>query len=156
MAENESVEEYDYHPMWEGLGMDVPAHDGLLGAVGQMYGSMFLTQKNRPASTSYLDFVASNIHSGRIKEMLDKKASGEAKKIIGSFCLYVPEEIVTAAGGIPVGLCAGADWATDKVEDHLPAHQGLHRLQARARLPLHRGFRPRRGREYLRRKKEGL
>ncbi len=120
MAENESVEEYDYHPMWEGLGMDVPAHDGLLGAVGQMYGSMFLTQKNRPASTSYLDFVASNIHSGRIKEMLDKKTSGEAKKIIGSFCLYVPEEIVTAAGGIPVGLCAGADWATDKVEDHLP------------------------------------
>lgn len=130
MAENESVEEYDYHPMWEGLGMDVPAHDGLLGAVGQMYGSMFLTQKNRPASTSYLDFVASNIHSGRIKEMLDKKASGEAKKIIGSFCLYVPEEIVTAAGGIPVGLCAGADWATDKVEDHLP----------RNNCPLIKGF----------------
>lgn len=121
MTEETKTEETpDYHAMWEGLGMNLADHDMLLGAVGQMYGDMFLTQKNRPATTSYLDFVASNIHSGRIKEMLDKKAAGEATKIIGSFCLYVPEEIVLAAGGIPVGLCSGADWATDKVEEHLP------------------------------------
>lgn len=121
MADEETkVEEYDYHPMWESLGMNLEHHDMLLGAVGQMYGSMFLTQNNRPKATSYLDFVAMNIHSGRIKEMLDKKESGEAKKIVGSFCLYVPEEIVAAAGAIPVGLCSGADWATDKVEEHLP------------------------------------
>lgn len=112
--------EYDFHPMWESLGMDVPAHDMLLGAVGQMFGDVFLAQENRPASTDYLNQVVAGIHSGRIKEMLDKKASGEAKKIVGSFCLYVPEEIVIAAGGIPVGLCSGADWATDKVEEHLP------------------------------------
>ena len=112
--------EYDFHPMWESLGMDVPAHDMLLGAVGQMFGDVFLAQENRPVSTDYLNQVVAGIHSGRIKEMLDKKTSGEAKKIVGSFCLYVPEEIVTAAGGIPVGLCSGADWATDKVEEHLP------------------------------------
>ena len=113
-------EQYDYHPMWESLGMNLEDHDMLLGAVGQMYADMFLTQHNRPASTSYLDFVATNIHSGRIKEMLDKKAAGQATKIVGSFCLYVPEEIVLAVDGIPVGLCSGADWATDKVEEHLP------------------------------------
>lgn len=113
-------EQYDYHPMWESLGMNLEDHDMLLGAVGQMYADMFLTQSNRPKSTSYLDFVATNIHSGRIKEMLDKKAAGQATKIVGSFCLYVPEEIVLAVDGIPVGLCSGADWATDKVEEHLP------------------------------------
>ncbi len=111
---------YDYHPMWDSLGMDLPAHDMLLDAVGQMFGDVFLAQKNRPAACDYLNQVVAGIHSGRIKEMLDKKASGEATKIVGSFCLYVPEEIVTAAGGIPVGLCSGADWATDKVEEHLP------------------------------------
>ena len=100
--------------------MNLADHDMLLGAVGQMYGDMFLTQNNRPKSTSYLDFVATNIHSGRIKEMLDKKEAGEATKIVGSFCVYVPEEIVLACDGIPVGLCSGADWATDKVEEHLP------------------------------------
>ena len=110
------AEEFDFHPMWESLGMNLADHDMLLGAVGQMYGDMFLSQKNRPKSTSYLDFVATNIHSGRIKEMLDKKEAGEATKIVGSFCVYVPEEIVLACDGIPVGLCSGADWATDKVE----------------------------------------
>lgn len=114
------AEEFDFHPMWESLGMNLADHDMLLGAVGQMYGDMFLTQNNRPKSTSYLDFVATNIHSGRIKEMLDKKEVGEATKIVGSFCVYVPEEIVLACDGIPVGLCSGADWATDKVEEHLP------------------------------------
>ena len=114
------AEEFDFHPMWESLGMNLADHDMLLGAVGQMYGDMFLTQNNRPKSTSYLDFVATNIHSGRIKEMLDKKEAGEAIKIVGSFCVYVPEEIVLACDGIPVGLCSGADWATDKVEEHLP------------------------------------
>ena len=71
------AEEFDFHPMWESLGMNLADHDLLLGAVGQMYGDMFLTQNNRPKSTSYLDFVATNIHSGRIKEMLDKKEAGE-------------------------------------------------------------------------------
>ena len=104
------AEEFDFHPMWESLGMNLADHDMLLGAVGQMYGDMFLTQNNRPKSTSYLDFVATNIHSGRIKEMLDKKEAGEATKIVGSFCVYVPEEIVLACDGIPVGLCSGADW----------------------------------------------
>lgn len=108
------AEEFDFHPMWESLGMNLADHDMLLGAVGQMYGDMFLSQNNRPKSTSYLDFVATNIHSGRIKEMLDKKEAGEATKIVGSFCVYVPEEIVLACDGIPVGLCSGADWATDK------------------------------------------
>ena len=101
------AEEFDFHPMWESLGMNLADHDMLLGAVGQMYGDMFLTQSNRPKSTSYLDFVATNIHSGRIKEMLDKKEAGEATKIVGSFCVYVPEEIVLACDGIPVGLCSG-------------------------------------------------
>ena len=84
--------------------LDVYKRQMLLGAVGQMYGDMFLTQNNRPKATSYLDFVATNIHSGRIKEMLDKKEAGEATKIVGSFCVYVPEEIVLACDGIPVGL----------------------------------------------------
>ena len=113
-------EEYDYHRMWESLGMDVGAHVGLLDAVGQMYGSMYLTQEGRPKSTAYLDGFASNLHSGRIREMLDARGDGSVKKIIGTFCLYVPEEIVTAAGAVEVGLCAGAEWASQEAEKYVP------------------------------------
>lgn len=52
MSENESQvaspQEPDYHAMWDGLGMNLADHDMLLGAVGQMYGEMFLSQENRP------------------------------------------------------------------------------------------------------------
>ncbi|SEH44085.1 MULTISPECIES: double-cubane-cluster-containing anaerobic reductase [Atopobiaceae] len=113
-------EEYDYREMWGSLGMDVEAHDGLLAAVGQMYGDMFLTQGNRPKSTSYLDFVASNIHSGRIRELVEGREAGDPKKVVGSFCLYVPEEIISAAGAVEVGLCAGAEWAPEEAEKLVP------------------------------------
>ena len=114
------AEEYDYHKMWADLGMDVEAHDGLLGVVGEMYQTMFLTQKNRPASTSYLDGVAANLHSGRIRELVEGRAAGNPKRVVGTFCLYVPEEVVTAAGAVEVGLCAGAEWAPEEAEKYVP------------------------------------
>ena len=108
----------DYHPMWEELGLDLPTHDALLGAVGQMYGAAFLTQENRPEGMSYLDFVVSEVHGLRIKELHDFRATGG--KVIGTFCLYVPEEIIRAAGAWSVGLCAGAEFGYDEVERIMP------------------------------------
>ena len=108
----------DYHPMWEELGLDLPTHDALLGAVGQMYGAAFLTQENRPEGMSYLDFVVSEVHGLRIKELHDFRATGG--KVVGTFCLYVPEEIIRAVGAWSVGLCAGAEFGYDEVERVMP------------------------------------
>lgn len=108
----------DYHPMWEELGIDLAAHDMLLAAIPQMYTATHLSQKDRPEGMAYFDFVMSEIHSLRIKELMDHKAAGGT--VIGTFCLYVPEEIIRALGGVSVGLCAGAEWAYDQVEQVLP------------------------------------
>src|SRR5690606_34430223 len=40
--------------------------------------------------------------------------------VVGTFCLYVPEELVLALDGIAVGLCAGADVGTEAAEQVLP------------------------------------
>lgn len=82
--------------------------------------SIYLTQENRPASTFYLDGVAANLHSGCIREMVDGRSEGSPKKIIGSFCPYVPEGVMTAAGAVEVGLCAGAEWAPEEAERYVP------------------------------------
>lgn len=108
----------DYRPMWAELGLDLPSHDALLGAVGQMYADAFLTQRDRPQAMSYLDFVMSEVHGLRIKELHDFKAAGG--KVVGTFCLYVPEEIIRAAGGWCVGLCAGAEFGYEEVERIMP------------------------------------
>jgi hypothetical protein len=108
----------DYRSMWVDLGLDLDAHDALLGILGQGYRDIFLAQKNRPETMGYFDFVMSEVHGLRIKELLDEKAAG--RKIIGSYCVFVPEEIVLAANATLVGLCSGADFATQDVERLLP------------------------------------
>ncbi len=108
----------DYRPMWESLGLDLEAHDALLAAIPVLYQNAYLTQADRPEGMAYFDFVMSEIHGLRIKELVDHKAAGGT--VIGTFCLYVPEEIIRALGGQCVGLCAGAEWAYGEVERILP------------------------------------
>ncbi len=108
----------DYRGMWENLGLDLVAHDALLEVLGTGYGDIYLAQNDRPEGMGYFDFVMSEVHGLRIKELMDEKAAG--RKVIGSFCVFVPEEIVRATDATLVGLCTGADFATDEVETLLP------------------------------------
>lgn len=107
-----------YEAMWKDLGLDLAAHDALLQVLGKGYQDIFLSQPNRPKGMDYFNFVMSEVHGLRIKELLDGKKEGH--KVIGSFCVFVPEEIVRAADATLVGLCAGAEFATEEVEKVLP------------------------------------
>ncbi len=107
-----------YDAMWEKLNLDLEAHSGLLEVLGKFYGDIYMTQQGRLRGMEYLDFVLSEVHGLRIKELQDAKASG--KKVVGTFCVFVPEEIVLAAGGVQVGLCAGAEIGTGEAEKVLP------------------------------------
>ncbi len=108
----------DDRSMWRDLGLDLVAHDALLGVLGKFYQDIFLAQTNRPQGMGYFDFVMSEVHGLRIKELLDEKAAG--RKVIGTYCVFVPEEIVLAGDATMVGLCAGAEFATEEVEKLLP------------------------------------
>ncbi len=108
----------DFRSMWRDLGLDLVAHDALLEALGKGYKEIFMTQENRPKGMQYFDFVVSQVHGLRVKELQDEKKAG--RKVIGSFCVFVPEEIVRAADATLVGLCTGADFATEEVEKYLP------------------------------------
>jgi len=108
----------DYREMWKSLGLDLDTHDAVLNIVGKAYGDVFMSQKNRPEGMGYFDFVISEIHGLRIKELLDAKKEG--KKIIGTFCVFVPEELVLATNNVCVGLCAGAELGFEAAEQYLP------------------------------------
>ncbi|MDY6851827.1 MAG: double-cubane-cluster-containing anaerobic reductase [Thermodesulfobacteriota bacterium] len=108
----------EYEAMWRELGLDLTAHDQLLEVLGQGYEEVFLSQKNRPQGMDYFNFVMSEVHGLRIKELEKEKKAG--RKVIGSYCVFVPEEIVLAADAVSVGLCSGADFAMEEVERLLP------------------------------------
>jgi len=104
--------------MWEKLDLDIEAHDGLLAVLGKFYGDIYLSQEGRLKGAEYLDFVLSEVHGLRIREIQDAKAAG--KKVVGAFCVFVPEELTLAAGAIQVGLCAGARAGAQQAETLLP------------------------------------
>jgi benzoyl-CoA reductase/2-hydroxyglutaryl-CoA dehydratase subunit BcrC/BadD/HgdB len=108
----------DYRPMWTDLGLDLNRHDMLLEALGGMYSDIFLSQKNRPQSMDYFDFVVSEIHGLRVKELQDHRAAGG--KVVGLYCVFVPEDLILAANAIPIGLCAGSQFAVPDAEEVLP------------------------------------
>jgi benzoyl-CoA reductase/2-hydroxyglutaryl-CoA dehydratase subunit BcrC/BadD/HgdB len=108
----------DYRSMWKDLGLDLAAHDALLGVLGPLYEKTFTRQPDRPEGMKYFDFVMSEVHGLRIKELMDAKASG--RKVFGSFCVFVPEELILAVGAILVGLCGGAEFAPAEAEKLLP------------------------------------
>lgn len=107
-----------YKEMWEKLNLDIPAHDGLLAVLGKFYGDIYLSQQGRLKGMEYLDFVLSEVHGLRVKELQDAKAQG--RKVIGTFCVFVPEELTLAADAVHVGLCAGADAGTEQAEKLVP------------------------------------
>jgi benzoyl-CoA reductase/2-hydroxyglutaryl-CoA dehydratase subunit BcrC/BadD/HgdB len=57
--------------MWSGLELDLKSHDALLSVLSGAYQEIFLSQNDRPAGMKHFDFVMSEVHGLRIKELLD-------------------------------------------------------------------------------------
>lgn len=71
---------------------------------------------NRPFTMAYYEEVL--VGPIRIQELKEAKEKG--KKIIGTFCNFVPEELLYAAGLIPIRLCGGAYETIYPAEEVLP------------------------------------
>ena len=100
------------------LGLDVDLHRRIFDAVDRNFRETVLAQKIRPARMAYFDGVIHEAHGGRVREIVERRAAGD--KLIGTFCIYVPEEIVLALGAIPVALCGGTSLSIPYAEKLLP------------------------------------
>lgn len=107
----------DRHPMWKDLGMDLEAHDQLCEALPAAFGDVFLTQKMRPEGMAFWDMVAADVHGIRPAELVEEKKKG--RKVFGTFCTYVPDEVVIACNGIVTGLCGGSEFWVPEGEKYL-------------------------------------
>jgi len=110
----------DYQQMWSDLGMDLEKHDVLCEVLPEAFGGVYLSQENRPQGMGFYDFVVSEIHGVRPAELIEHQKTGG--KILGTFCVYVPDEVVFAAGAIATGLCGGSQFWVPGGEKVLPAN----------------------------------
>ena len=108
----------NYVEMWEKLGMDLETHDALCQVLPTAFGDVYLSQENRPEGMGFWDFVVSEIHGIRPAELIEAQKNGQ--KVFGTFCVYVPDEVVIAANGIVTGLCGGSQFWVPGGEKVLP------------------------------------
>lgn len=84
-----------YQQMWKSLGLNFKAHDALLSVLGELYRDTYMSQKNRPKAIEYFDFVISEVHGLRVKELVEAKKNG--RKVIGILCVC-PRGIDSCSG----------------------------------------------------------
>lgn len=108
----------DYVQMWQDLGMDLESHDMLCQVLPTAVGDVFMTQQNRPKAMDFWDLVISEVHGIRPAELIEAQKAG--RKVFGTFCVFVPDEIVIALNGIVTGLCGGSQFWVPGGEAVLP------------------------------------
>ena len=104
--------------MWANLGMDVATHDNLCAALPVAFTDVYLSQKNRPKGMEFWDTVVADIHGIRPSELIEARKKGQ--KVFGTFCVFVPDEVVVACNGITTGLCGGSQFWVPDGEKVLP------------------------------------
>ena len=110
----------DNQKMWAELGMNLEMHDMLCEVLPGAIGDVFMSQENRPEAMDYFDMVLADVHGLRPSELVEFRKNGG--KVFGTFCAYVPDEVIFAAGGIATGLCAGSQFWVPGGERYLPAN----------------------------------
>lgn len=110
----------DYREMWKSLDMDLEVHDQLCEVLPGMFSEVYLSQENRPEAMDYYNFVIAEIHGVRPAELIEHQKKGG--KVFGTFCVYVPDEIVFAADAIATGLCGGSQFWVPGGEKVLPVN----------------------------------
>ncbi len=109
----------DYREMWKTLDMDVEKHDLLCAALPPAFGDVYLSQENRPEGMDFFNMVVGDIHGIRPSELIEHQKNGG--KVVGTFCIHVPEELPIAAGAVNTGLCSGSDFWVPGGEKVLPS-----------------------------------
>jgi benzoyl-CoA reductase/2-hydroxyglutaryl-CoA dehydratase subunit BcrC/BadD/HgdB len=78
--------------------------------------------KEIPAAPSALDYFYNILEAVFVRndpgDLLNSK--GQQRKPIGIYCMMVPEELIYAAGALPVRLCAGCYASSQIGEDRVP------------------------------------
>lgn len=76
------------------------------------------SQNHGIAGMKYFYDLAKGLYTTRVQELRAAQKSG--KKLVGVFCNFVPEELVLAAGAVPIRLCSGCQEPIATAEEVLP------------------------------------
>ncbi|NLO20603.1 MAG: 2-hydroxyacyl-CoA dehydratase [Syntrophomonadaceae bacterium] len=106
--------------MWSDIGMNLEKHDEFLNSFPGVYKRIIQPQEGRPDNMDYFNKVVTSVHGRRPYELFQHKQKGG--KVFGTYCVYVPDEVLLALNGVSTGLCGGDQFWVPGGEKYLPAN----------------------------------
>lgn len=100
------------------LGVDLGLHEELMEHTNRLYERCVTSQENRPEGMAAFDEAFHGAHGSRVAEIHAHRQAGG--RSIGTFCIYVPDEVALAAEVLPVPLCGGSGWSVDHADRMFP------------------------------------
>jgi benzoyl-CoA reductase/2-hydroxyglutaryl-CoA dehydratase subunit BcrC/BadD/HgdB len=104
--------------MWTDLGVNLELHDELMANTAKLHERTHLSQKLRPKQMDFFDHALHASHAERVAEIVEYRKKGG--KSVGTFCIYVPDEIAYAADVLTIPLCGGSGWSVDYADKMFP------------------------------------
>jgi len=114
----EGNEMADFSKMLTDLGVNMGLHEELIQSLSRLHEKTHLSQTNRPETMRLFDEAFHESHGKRVAQIKEHRNNGG--KSIGTFCIYVPDEIAYAADVITIPLCGGSGWAVPYADKMLP------------------------------------
>jgi len=108
----------EHHSLWERIGINIPRLEQMRVGGGEAFKRIVLSRGARPRAMAYFDDFMRGLQTRRIQELQDFRDEGG--KVVGIFCVFVPEDLILAAGAVPVGLCSGSPATIDSANKVLP------------------------------------
>ena len=108
----------DAHEILRKVGVNIELHDQLVEYNNRLHEKTHRSAKNRPAAMEFFDWAFHASHAERVAEVLEYRTNGG--KSLGTFCIYVPDEIALAANVLPIPLCGGSHWPVDYADKMFP------------------------------------
>ncbi len=100
------------------VGVNLELHARMIAYNNDLHERTHRSAKNRPAAMSLFDAAFHASHAERLAEIFEYRQKGG--KSIGTFCIYVPDEIALAADVLPIPLCGGSHWPVDYADKIFP------------------------------------
>jgi benzoyl-CoA reductase/2-hydroxyglutaryl-CoA dehydratase subunit BcrC/BadD/HgdB len=104
--------------LWRELGLNIELHRRILDSITRNYAEQVEARAGRPARMAYFDGVIHGAHGARVREIIERRSAGD--KFVGTFCIYVPEEILIALGAVHLALCGGTAMSIPYSEGMFP------------------------------------
>ncbi len=108
----------DTRELLQKVGVNLELHDQLITYNNKLFEATIRSAPHRPTAMEYFDCAFHASHASRVGEILDYRTKGG--KSIGTFCIYVPDEIALAAEVLPIPLCGGSHWPVDYADKMFP------------------------------------